>query len=80
MSPNRIVGGKRDHRVLFLYHMFKNHLGHNHISAPRICPVENINLAQIAIKYCSTYPDIVQVLDRAPLPKLFAGEDTQQMS
>ena len=26
MSPNRIVGGKRDHRVIFLYHVFKQQL------------------------------------------------------
>jgi hypothetical protein len=39
MSPNRIVGGKRDHRVLFLYNVFKQGLEHNHISAPRICPI-----------------------------------------
>ena len=50
MSPNRIVAGKRDHRVLFLYNVFKQGLEHNHISAPRICPVENIDITSIAQK------------------------------
>ena len=80
MSPNRIVAGKRDHRVLFLYNVFKNQLDHNHVSAPRTCVYENVDITVIASKYCNTYPDIVQVLEQAHLPKLFAGEDTQIMT
>ena len=80
MSPNRIVAGKRDHRVLFLYNVFKNQLEHNHISAPRICQYENVDISTIATKYCNTYPDIEQVLNQAKLPRLFVGEETQQMT
>lgn len=80
MSPNRIVAGKRDHRVLFLYHLFKQKLEHNHISAPRHCVYENIDITQVAAKYNNTYPDIEQVLQQANLPRLFQGEDTQQMA
>jgi hypothetical protein len=80
ISPNRIVAGKRDHRVLFLYNVFKQHLEHNWISAPRVCAYENVDISVIAQKYCSIYPDIEQVFNRAPLPKLFPGEDTQLMS
>jgi hypothetical protein len=80
MSPNRIVAGKRDHRVLFLYNVFKNQLEHNHISAPRICQYENLDISTVATKYCSTYPDIKQVLNQASLPRLFAGEESQQMT
>jgi len=80
MSPNRIVAGKRDHRVLFLYNVFKQGLEHNHISAPRTCPVENIDITSIAQKYNNVYQDIVQVFEQADLPRLFAGEDTQKMT
>lgn len=80
ISPNRIVAGKRDHRVLFLYNVFKHHLEHNWISAPRVCAYENVDISVIAQKYCNTYSDIEQVFNRAPLPKLFPGEDTQVMS
>ena len=80
MSPNRIVGGRRDHRVLFLYNIFKQRLDHNHISAPRICQFENVDISQIANKYCNTYPDILQVFEQAALPRLFAGEESQQMT
>ena len=80
ISPNRIIGGKRDHRVLFLYHLFKNKLNDNPITAPRICPEENVDIADVAKKYIDTYPDIVDVFNNASLPQLFKNEDTQLMS
>jgi hypothetical protein len=80
MSPNRIVAGRRDHRVLFLYNVFKNNLQDNHISAPRRCQYEDIDISRVASKYNNTYPDIEQVFERAELPRLFAGETEQIMS
>jgi hypothetical protein len=80
MSPNRIIAGKRDHRVLFLYNVFRQGLAHNHISAPRMCQYENIDIISIAQKYTNVYQDITQVLESADLPRTFAGEETQQMT
>jgi hypothetical protein len=80
MSPNRIVAGKRDHRVLFLYNVFKNGLENNHISAPRTCQYEGVDISVIASKYNNTYPDIEQVFESAALPRLFSGETEQIMS
>jgi len=80
MSPNRIVAGKRDHRVLFLYNVFKHGLDQNYISAPRVCPYEHVDISQIALKYNNIYPDIEQVFLAAELPRLFAGEETQIMT
>jgi hypothetical protein len=80
MSPNRIVAGKRDHRVLFLYNVFKQGLEHNHISAPRVCQYENVDISSIAQKYTNVYQDITDVFDCAALPKLFEGESQQEMS
>jgi hypothetical protein len=80
MSPNRIVAGNRDHRVLFLYNVFKKGLEHNHISAPRICPVEGVDIVSIAQKYINVYQDISKVFEQAQLPRTFAGEDTQKMA
>jgi hypothetical protein len=74
------VAGKRDHRVLFLYNIFRHGLQNNHISAPRTCPVENIDITSIAQKYTDVYQDIIQVFEQAQLPRLFAGEDTQNMT
>jgi hypothetical protein len=80
MSPNRIVGGQRDHRVLFLYNIFKQGLEKNYISAPRTCPYEGIDISEIALKYVNTYPDVEQVFRDAQLPRLFEGEETQIMT
>jgi hypothetical protein len=79
MSPNRIVAGKRDHRVLFLYNLFKKGLEQNHISAPRICQYERVDISSIAQKYVNVYQDIADVLTAADLPRLFAGEEQQEM-
>jgi hypothetical protein len=80
MSPNRIVAGKRDHRVLFLYNVFKNQLQHNHISAPRVCQYEHVDISIIAQKYVNVYQDIATIFEQAELPRLFAGEDQQEMA
>jgi hypothetical protein len=80
MSPNRIVAGKRDHRVLFLYNIFKHGLEHNHISAPRTCQYEDVDISSIAQKYVNVYQDITTVFDQANLPRLFEGEESQQMT
>jgi hypothetical protein len=80
ISPNRIIAGKRDHRVLFLYNVFKYNLENNWISAPRTCVYENIDISVVAKKYNNIYPDIEQMFRTADLPKLFPGEETQQMT
>ena len=80
MSPNRIVAGKRDHRVLFLYNVFKQGLENNWISAPRTCVYENVDISVVAKKYNNIYPDIEQVFWSADLPRLFPGEETQSMT
>jgi len=79
MSPNRIVAGKRDHRVLFLYNIYRQGLENNHISAPRMCQYEGVDISIIAQKYANIYQDITEVLNAANLPRLFAGEAKQQM-
>lgn len=80
MSPNRIIGGERDHRVIFLYHILKKNLQYNHISAPLVCPVENQHIGVIASKYSNRYADIEQVLSDSTLPWLFHGESRQEMT
>jgi hypothetical protein len=91
-SANRIIGGERSHRVLQLYFFQLYDLMHNHISAPRVCPVENKDIKEIAEFYRHRYPDdngtgesntnrgIVDVVSKMDLPRLFPGEDTQRMS
>jgi len=79
-SANRIIGGLRQHRVLMLYHFAKLNLMDNWISASAVCPAENMPIGDIAMHYQNRYPDIVQVINDLPLPRLFPGEDTARMS
>jgi len=80
MSPNRIMGGERDHRTLFVYHLAQRGLLHNPVSAPAVCPYENVPVTEVGKKYINMYPDISQVLSQAGLPRFFQGENTQQMT
>ena len=79
-SANRIIGGLRQHRVLMLYHFARLGLLDNWISASAVCPVEGTSINEIATHYQDRYPDIVKVIDKIDLPKLFPGEDTPRMS
>ena len=80
ISPNRIIGGERSHRVLMLYHMQKSQLMHNHISAPKICPVENKNISEIASQFRYFWSDIESTVSSMDLPRLFPDEQTHVMS
>jgi len=91
-SANRIIGGERSHRVLQLYYFQLHGLMHNHVSAPKICPVENKHIVEIAEFYKHRWPDdngvdnpndkkgIINTVSSMELPRLFPGEDTQRMS
>ena len=79
LAPNRIVAGQRKHRLLMLYHMFKNGLEHNWLSCPAVCPAENISVIQAAKTLSHTYPDIESVFGQADLPRLFPGEQEAPM-
>jgi hypothetical protein len=79
-SANRIIGGLRQHRVLMLYHFARLGLMHNWISASTVCPSENMPIEEIAKNYQDQYPDIVDVVGKIDLPRLFPGEDTPRMS
>jgi hypothetical protein len=79
ISPNRIIAGRRDHRLLMLYHMFKNKLDNNWISCPETCPAENISIQSAVNHLVTEYPDIQQVFAQANLPRNFTGESGQPM-
>jgi len=80
ISPNRIIGGDRLHRMVMLYHFEKYGLFHNHISAPKVCPVENEDIVNISRRLKGQYPDIVDTFFFSKnFPKTFQGEETQEM-
>ena len=78
-SPNRIIGGKRDHRVLMMYHLLRNGIGTNEISFPAICPVEQIPVTGMASRWVERYPDILDVFQQADLPWHMSDESDHPM-
>lgn len=79
ISPNRIIGGKRDHRVLLLYHIFKNKVSNAWISCPKVCPYEEVPIDHIGARFSDHYADIEQVFQDAPVPLHFPNEDNHPM-
>ena len=79
ISPNSIIAGKRQHRLLMLYHMFKNKLHNNWISCPETCPAENISVYEAVEPLKDLYPDIESVFAKTNFPKNFPGETGQPM-
>lgn len=80
MSPNRIIGGERDHRTLFLYHVLSAGIAQAKITCPRYCPDQHTDILDLGAKYINRYPDIKQVLEQANLPWNFEGESGSPMS
>jgi hypothetical protein len=79
ISPNRIIAGKRNHRLIMLYHIFKYGMQNNWISCPTVCPAENISIQTAAEQVTHAYPDAVEVFDQQVLPMVFPGESGAPM-
>lgn len=79
ISPNRIIGGNRQHRLLMLYHIFKNKLTNNWISCPDVCPGENKNINELLTPLEEVYSDIKEVYSQQQFPMSFPGESGAPM-
>ena len=77
IAPNRIIAGRRQHRLEMLYWIFRLGLTDNHISCPTICPAENISIYD-AVK-ALPFDDAEPVFRSAPLPMQFEGEADHPM-
>jgi hypothetical protein len=78
MSPNRIIGGERWHRVVMMYHLRQMGLMHNYISMPHWCPVEGTDIGSIAKRFKSIYPDIMEVFELSPCFPMYMPNETEQ--
>jgi hypothetical protein len=76
ISPNRIIGGRRDHRIMLMYHILKNQIKNAWISFPKICPAEKKDVIDLAAKYG---PEVQKVFQTADLPMCFPGETDHPM-
>ena len=79
ISPNRIVAGRREHRIILMYHFLQAGLRSAQISFPAICPNENLSVIRAAQHLESRYPGIQNLLANADLPWHFPGESGHPM-
>ena len=79
ISPNRIIAGQRQHRLIMMYHIIKNNLINNYISFPKTCPVENISVLDAVSPLLAVFPDIADVFAQAKLPFNFINEANHPM-
>ena len=79
ISPNRIIGGKRDHRILLMYRLLKNRIQNALISFPYDCPVENQSVIELCEKHLCRYPDIIETFSQVSLPWNFPNENGHPM-
>jgi hypothetical protein len=77
--PNRIVGGRRDHRILLMYHLLTRNINYALISFPATCPQEDVSVNVIAGKYQNQYSDIVSVVGSANFPWNMPNESGHPM-
>jgi hypothetical protein len=79
ISANRIVGGRRDHRILLIYHLLKQNIKHALISFPLVCPAEQQSVVELSKHLVSKYPDIGNILGSAGFPWNMPGESDNPM-
>ena len=73
ISPNRIIGGRRQHRIDLMYHLLQRGINNAWIGFPEVCPVENIHIRDLA------GPERAPVFEAANLPWHFTGETDYPM-
>ena len=77
--PNRIIDGRRDHRVLLMYHLIKHKILNGWYSFPRKCPESNRDITNITELFRDRYADIDDVFGQIDLPMNFPQEQDHPM-
>jgi hypothetical protein len=76
ISANRVIGGRRDHRILLMYHLLQHGITNAWISFPRVCPEEQKDILDLSAKFGI---DVQQTFRDADLPQCFPGETDHPM-
>ncbi len=76
ISTNRIIGGRRDHRIELMYLILKERIKNAHISFPKVCPDQGRDIVDLAAKFGSEVQDTFAAAD---LPICLAGETDHPM-
>jgi hypothetical protein len=78
-NPNRIIGGRRGHRLLLMYHLQRLGINNTWTSFPATCPDSRSSVYDLIGKFREEYPDMHQVLAGCNLPWNFPGEENHPM-
>lgn len=73
VNPNRIIGGKRKHRVDLMHLLLERNIENSHTSFPETCPAEGIHISKIAD------PEQMKLFSTANLPWHFENETDHPM-
>jgi hypothetical protein len=76
LSANRIIGGRRNHRIMLMYHLLQVQIKNACISFPRVCPAEQQDVIDLASKFGA---EVQRTFEQADLPLCFAGETDHPM-
>jgi hypothetical protein len=76
ISANRIIGGRRDHRIMLMYYLLSQNVSNAWISFPRMCPVEQQDVVDLSAKFGAAVQDVLRAAD---LPRCFPGETNHPM-
>lgn len=78
-NANRIIDGRRDHRILMMYHLVRNQCHNGYSSFPRQCPDSQRDVLDIVQKFSKDFPDIVDTFASLDLPMNLPGETGHPM-
>jgi hypothetical protein len=76
ISANRIIGGRRDHRIMLMYHLLQTKIKNAWISFPRVCPAEQRDVVELSAKFG---PEVQQTFEQTDFPLCFPGENDHPM-
>ena len=79
INPNRIIGGRREHRVSLMYHLLNRQINNAWNSFPAVCPAENVSALELADKFEKELPGIKQLFTEAKFPWNFPNETDHPM-
>lgn len=75
LAPNRIIAGKRSHRLELLYLLFRQNLQFdNFVSCPLTCPSEQVDVNLALKPVLKLYPDAKNIFAKVDLPLNLPGE------
>jgi hypothetical protein len=77
--PNRIVSGRREHRVLLMYHLLRQDIVNGWYSFPQKCPDSGKDIQEIVQAFKFRYSDIGDVFEHAALPWYLPEEQEHLM-